>query len=300
VSAVFETALRRVPLIGRGKVRDLYDLGDRLLIVATDRISAFDVVMPTPIPDKGRILTQLSLFWFRLLADVAPNHVVGEDLAGMDLDADERALLAGRALVVRKARVFPFECVARGWLAGSGWKDYQASGAICGVPLPGGLRHADRLPNPVFTPATKATSGHDQNVPFATMVEALGRATASQLAELTLALYGRAARYAEERGIAIADTKFEFGLIDGAITLVDEALTPDSSRFWPADAVTPGDTPPSFDKQFLRDWLEGPRGWNKAAPGPALPESVVVGTRSRYLEAFARLTGHDFDEAKYA
>jgi len=295
VSTVFTTALRRIPLAARGKVRDVYDLGDRLLIVATDRISAFDVVMATPIPDKGRVLTRLSRFWFDLLAGEAPNHLIGEQLDDIALDDDERFLLAGRAMIVRKAEVFPFECVARGYLAGSGWKDYQAAGAICGVPLPAGLRLAERLPEPIFTPATKAASGHDQNVTFAAMVDALGAATATCLASLTLTLYDRAAAHARTRGIVIADTKFEFGLIDGTITLVDEVLTPDSSRFWPADAVRPGQTPPSFDKQPLRDWLEHESGWDKTVPGPTLPATVVEGTRARYIEAYERLVGERFD-----
>jgi phosphoribosylaminoimidazole-succinocarboxamide synthase len=294
MTTVFQTALRRLPLLARGKVRDLYDLGDRLLFVACDRISAFDVVMPTPIPDKGRILTQTSLFWFGLLADLAPNHVIGEDLTGLDLDGDERALLAGRALVVRKARVYPFECVARGWLAGSAWKDYARTGAVCGVPLPVGLRQSERLARPIFTPATKAASGHDENVDLDAMITALGEPTARRLAETTLALYERAVDYAQARGIVIADTKFEFGLVDGTLTLVDEALTPDSSRFWPADAVRPGESPPSFDKQPLRDWLEGLAEWNKTAPGPALPPEIVAGTRARYIEAYERLTGRTF------
>ncbi|MEX2650448.1 MAG: phosphoribosylaminoimidazolesuccinocarboxamide synthase [Alphaproteobacteria bacterium] len=294
MSTVFTTALRRIPLAARGKVRDIYDLGERLLIVATDRISAFDVVMATPIPDKGRVLTRLSRFWFGLLAGEAPNHLIGEELDDLPLDDDERALLVGRAMIVRKAKVFPFECVARGYLAGSGWKDYQAAGAICGVALPAGLRLAERLPQPIFTPATKAASGHDENVPFAAMIDALGAATARRLARLTLALYNRAAAHAETRGIVIADTKFEFGLIDGTIALVDEVLTPDSSRFWPADAVRPGATPPSFDKQPLRDWLERESGWNKSAPGPTLPATVVEGTRARYIEAYERLVGEPF------
>ena len=295
MTAVFQTSLRRLPLIARGKVRDLYDLGDHLLFVACDRISAFDVVMPTAIPDKGRILTAMSLFWFDRLGALMPNHVVGDDLGGLDLDADERAQLAGRALIVRKAKVVPFECVARGWLAGSGWKDYQRTGAVCGVRLPTGLLQSERLPAPIFTPATKAASGHDENVPFATMEVALGAETARRLAATTLALYGAAAAYAETRGIVIADTKFEFGTIDGTLTLVDEALTPDSSRFWPAEAAIPGTTPPSFDKQPLRDWLEALPGWGKVAPGPTLPPEVVAGTRARYLEAYERLTGRPFD-----
>ncbi|MBM3585692.1 MAG: phosphoribosylaminoimidazolesuccinocarboxamide synthase [Alphaproteobacteria bacterium] len=295
MTAVFQTSLRRLPLTARGKVRDLYDLGDQLLFVACDRISAFDVVMPTPIPDKGRILTAMSLFWFERLGALVPNHVVGDDLGGLDLDADERAHLAGRALIVRKAKVVPFECVARGWLAGSGWKDYQRTGAVCGVALPTGLRQSERLPAPIFTPATKAGSGHDENVPFAAMEAALGASTARRLAETTLDLYGAAAAYAETRGIVIADTKFEFGTIDGVLTLVDEALTPDSSRFWPAEAAIPGTTPPSFDKQPLRDWLEALQGWGKVAPGPTLPPEVVAGTRARYLEAYQRLTGRPFD-----
>jgi phosphoribosylaminoimidazole-succinocarboxamide synthase len=294
VSTVFQSELRRIPLLARGKVRDIYDLGDRLLIIASDRISAFDVVMATPIPDKGRILTGLSRFWFERLGAVVPNHWIGEDLTGLPLDDDERRMLEGRAMIVRKARVFPFECVARGYLAGSGWKDYQASGAVSGVALPKGLRLADRLPETIFTPATKARSGHDVNVAFEAMAGALGAPTAQRLKTLTLALYGAAARHAETRGIIIADTKFEFGLIEGEVALVDEVLTPDSSRFWPKAEVRPGETPPSFDKQPLRDWLENESGWTKTVPGPLLPDAIVEGTRARYIEAFERLVGRRF------
>jgi len=294
MSAVFETRLARLPLLARGKVRDVYDLGQRLLIVATDRISAFDAVFPTPIPDKGRVLTQLSLFWFTELASQVPNHLIGEDLAGLDLDPAERTMLAGRAMVVKKAKVFPIECVARGYLAGSGWKEYRARGSVCGVALPQGLREADRLPEPIFTPATKAETGHDENIPFARMEQIVGAGPAAALRAQTLQIYARAAALALARGIVIADTKFEFGLVEGRITLVDEALTPDSSRFWPVDAYRPGGSPPSFDKQYLRDWVERSSGWNKEPPAPPLPAEVVQATRERYLEAFARLTGRPF------
>jgi len=293
--AVLETLLPGLPSPRRGKVRDVYDLGDRVLLVATDRISAFDAVLSPGIPDKGKILTGLSNFWFRKFAGDVPNHLVETDAArfGGAL-APHRALLEGRAVLARKCRVVPFECVARGFLAGSGWKDYRATGRVCGHPLPPGLREADRLQEPLFTPATKAETGHDENVPFASMASALGESLAARLRDLTLTLYGAAAAYAEERGILLADTKFEFGL-DGAggVVWIDEALTPDSSRFWPKDTWKPGGSPPSYDKQFVRDFLER-IGWNKTPPAPLLPPDVVAGTRARYVEAYEKLTGTRF------
>jgi phosphoribosylaminoimidazole-succinocarboxamide synthase len=272
-----------------GKVRDLYRYPDgRLLFVASDRISAYDWVLPTPIPDKGRVLTQLSLWWFEQLADLVPHHVVSTDVP---------AAVAGRAMVTLPLAMFPVECVSRGYLAGSGLTDYQRTGAVCGVPLPPGLVDGSRLPSPIFTPATKAELGeHDENVDFDAVVVTVGRADAEQLRDLTLRVYGRAEQIARERGIVLADTKFEFGRDgDGRIRLADEVLTPDSSRFWPADAWQPGHAQPSFDKQFVRDWLTSPAsGWDRhsgQAP-PALPDEVVAATRAKYLEAFERLTGH--------
>jgi len=277
----------------RGKVRDIYDLGDRLLLVATDRLSAFDVVMPTPIPDKGRVLTQLSLFWFNLLRDVIPNHVLSatEFPAPFDKHAGE---LEGRSMVVRKTHPLPIECVARGYLSGSGWKEYQANGTVCGIKLPAGLRESDKLPEPIFTPATKAVSGHDENIPFERAAEIIGKPLAEQVRAVTLDIYRRASAHAEPRGILLADTKFEFGILDGALIWIDEALTPDSSRFWPAAQYKPGGPQPSFDKQFVRDYLERIR-WPKTPPGPALPPEVVDGTRAKYREAYRILVGRELD-----
>ena len=293
--AVLETSLQGLPLPRRGKVRDIYDLGDRVLLVATDRISAFDAVLSPGIPDKGKILTGLSNFWFRKFAGVVPNHLLETDAARFPEPlARHRDLLSGRAVLARKCRVVPFECVARGYLAGSGWKDYRKTGAICGHRLPTGLLEADRLPEPIFTPATKAESGHDENVSFEAMAQGAGDALAGRLRDLTLALYSGAAAYAEERGILLADTKFEFGLNEGGeVVWIDEALTPDSSRFWPKDTWKPGGSPPSYDKQFVRDFLEK-TGWNKTPPAPVLPADVVAGTRARYVEAFEKLTGSPF------
>ena len=277
----------------RGKVRDIYDLGDRLLLVATDRLSAFDVVMPTPIPDKGRVLTQLSLFWFNLLHDVIPNHVLSstEFPAPYDKFTDD---LAGRSMVVRKTHPLPIECVARGYLSGSGWKEYKANGTVCGIKLPSGLRESDKLPEPVFTPATKASSGHDENISFDRAAEIVGKPLAEQVRATTLEIYRRASAHAEPRGILLADTKFEFGLLDGQLIWIDEALTPDSSRFWPASQYAPGGPQPSFDKQFVRDYLERIE-WPKTPPGPELPRDVVEGTRAKYREAYRILVGHELD-----
>lgn len=282
--------------VRRGKVRDVYDLGDQLLIVATDRISAFDCVMPNGIPDKGRILTALSLFWFELLSDFE-NHLIASDVA--DYPTHLKAFegqIAGRSMLVRKADVVPIECVARGYLAGSGWAEYQRSQTVCGVELPAGLKQCDRLPFPIFTPATKEESGHDVNVDFAETARRVGDALARDLRDRTLRLYARAAAHALDRGVVIADTKFEFGLLpaDGAtparLILVDEALTPDSSRFWPAEKYEPGRDQDSFDKQFVRNWLEG-QPWDKTPPAPMLPRDVVQGTRAKYVEAYEKLTG---------
>ena len=279
--------------VRRGKVRDVYDVGDgTLVIVATDRISAFDVILPDGIPDKGKILTALSLFWFDRLG--VESHLISADVA--EYPAVVRPFaeqLVGRSMHVRKAEVIPVECVARGYLAGSGWVEYQRSRSVCGVPLPAGLRLGDKLPGPIFTPAAKAEQGHDENIPFERVVAGQGERMAGELRDRTLDLYRRAADYAATRGIIVADTKFEFGLIDGKLTLVDEVLTPDSSRFWPADGYAPGREQPSFDKLFVRDWL-GRQTWDKAPPAPRLPVEVIAGTRARYLEAYERLTGRPF------
>jgi len=292
-TVVSETHLEGLK-VRRGKVRDVYDLGDRLLIVATDRISAYDVIMPTPIPDKGRLLTGLSLWWFEYLADLTPNHLVTTDVRRMGPAAKAHAdVLAGRSMLCRKAKVFPVECVVRGYLAGSGWREYQASGTVCGIRLPAGLRQCDRLPEPIFTPATKAETGHDENISFDQAKKILGAEAATTLRDRSLAVYQKAAEYAAGRGILIADTKFEWGEADGRIILVDEVLTPDSSRFWPADTYEPGRDQPSFDKQFLRNWLDT-LDWNKTPPGPQLPPDIVAKTRAKYVEAYERLTGKKF------
>ncbi|HKM67186.1 MAG TPA: phosphoribosylaminoimidazolesuccinocarboxamide synthase [Candidatus Acidoferrum sp.] len=288
-----ETNFAGIAPLARGKVRDIYDLGDRLLLVATDRLSAFDVVMPTPIPDKGRVLTQLSLFWFNLLKDVIPNHVVSttEFPAPFDQHKDE---LAGRSMVVKKTKPLPIECVARGYLSGSGWKEYQATSKICGISLPPGLRESDKLPEVIFTPATKAASGHDENIPFERAAEMLGKELAEKVRNVTLEIYRRASAYAAPRGILLADTKFEFGLLNGELIWIDEALTPDSSRFWPAAEYKPGGPQPSFDKQFVRDYLERIQ-WPKTPPGPDLPPDVVAATRAKYREAYRILVGRELD-----
>jgi len=277
----------------RGKVRDIFDLGDRLLLVATDRISAFDYVLPSGIPDKGRILTQLSLFWFERTGHIVRNHIVSgnvDDFPGMAAHAQ---ILRGRSMLVRKTTPIPIECVARGYLAGSGWKEYKATGTVCGIALPPGLRESDRLPAPIFTPATKASSGHDVNISEQDAGHLIGTELIGRLRDLTLALYTFGAAHAESCGIILADTKFEFGVLPSAdLLLIDEALTPDSSRYWPRDQYEPGRPQPSFDKQFVRDFLEDIH-WNKQPPVPALPDWVVTGTRDKYLEAFRRLTGHD-------
>jgi phosphoribosylaminoimidazole-succinocarboxamide synthase len=282
-----------VKLHGRGKVRDIYDLGDHFLIVATDRLSAFDVVLPTPIPDKGKVLTQMSAFWFDHFKSFVPNHVVSTDVreypANIRQFSDQ---LEGRSMLVRKAKVFPVECVARGFLTGSGLKDYNKTGKVCGIALPAGLRDSDRLPQPIFTPATKAETGHDENISEEEAGRIVGADAIKRLKELTLSIYARAVEFASTRGIIICDTKFEFGVIDGQITIVDEMLTPDSSRFWPASEYSPGKPQPSFDKQFVRDYLER-IGWNKQPPAPELPAEIVEATSAKYREALRILTGRD-------
>jgi phosphoribosylaminoimidazole-succinocarboxamide synthase len=288
---VWETNLEGARFLSRGKVRDLYEIGGDLLLIASDRLSAFDVVLPTPIPDKGRVLTQLSLFWFNLLRDVIPNHVITTTDFPAALTAHKN-ILEGRTMLCRKTEPIPIECVVRGYLAGSGWKDYQKTGAVCGIPLPKGLRDSDALPEPIFTPATKATSGHDENISIEQAGGIIGKPLAERLRDISLEIYRRAVAYAQPRGIMLADTKFEFGLIGNELIWIDEALTPDSSRFWPAAAYQPGHAQPSFDKQYVRDYLEQ-IGWNKQPPGPVLPPEVVTQTRAKYREAYQRLTGHE-------
>jgi phosphoribosylaminoimidazole-succinocarboxamide synthase len=288
-----ETQFAGLTPSARGKVRDIYDLGDKLLIVATDRLSAFDVILPTPIPDKGRVLTQLSLFWFDLLKDVIPNHVLSASEFPVPF-AGYREELAGRSMVVRKTQPLPIECVVRGYLSGSGWKDYKATGKICGITLPAGLRESERLPTPIFTPSTKASAGHDENIPIEKVIAEIGEELATRVRATSVDLYQRAAAYAEPRGILLADTKFEFGMLDGELIWIDEAFTPDSSRFWPATRYQAGGPQPSFDKQFVRDYLERIH-WAKTPPGPELPAEVVGATREKYLEAFRILTGHDLN-----
>jgi len=282
--------------VKRGKVRDIYDLGDRLVLVASDRISAFDVVMPNGIPWKGLLLTQISNFWFRKLADKIENHIIDTDPGRLpDPFRSQGETFAGRSIVVRKLKIVPIECVARGYLSGSGWKEYQATGTICGIKLAAGLRQCDKLPEPIFTPATKAVSGHDENISLRSASEIVGLATMEKLKAMTLELYTSAAEYAAERGIIIADTKFEFGLTaDNTLMLADEALTPDSSRFWPADGYEPGHDQPSFDKQYVRNFLET-LDWDKTPPGPELPGNVVEGTSKRYIEAYEKLIGQVFE-----
>ena len=291
-TALFETHFPGLTLTARGKVRDIYDLGDALLIVASDRISAFDVVMNDPIPDKGKILTQISTFWFEKVGDLAPTHLLATDVGKFPAVCRPYAdVLRDRSMYVTKARVVPFECVVRGYLSGSGWKEYREQGTVCGIRLPRGLVESDRLAEPIFTPATKEEVGtHDQNVSFDRMARDLGGELAERLRALSLAVYGRARDIAEARGIILADTKFEFGLVGETVILVDEVLTPDSSRFWPKDAYKPGGPQPSFDKQFLRDYLET-LDWNKTAPAPPLPAEIVRKTGEKYMEALVRLTG---------
>ena len=290
---VFRTEFPDVKLLGRGKVRDLYEVDGNLLIVATDRLSAFDVVLPTPIPDKGRVLTQLSLFWFNQLASVVPHHVITATEFPAAL-AKYAGVLKGRAMLVRRTEPVPIECVVRGYITGSGLKEYRATGAVCGIALPPGLRESEKLPEAIFTPSTKATEGHDENISFEETARRIGPALAGQLRDVSLELYKRASEYAAKRGIIIADTKMEFGLLDRKLIWIDEALTPDSSRFWPADKYEAGKSQPSFDKQFVRNYLEE-IGWAKQPPGPELPPNVVAGTRAKYREAYQRLTGRELD-----
>ncbi len=289
---VIHTRLHGLAPHRQGKVRDIYEVDDRLLMIATDRISAFDYVLASGIPDKGKVLTQLSAFWFEQTRDIVPNHVISTDVARYPVEFHaDAAMLAGRSMLVRKANPVPIECVARGYLSGSGWKDYVATGAVCGIALPAGMRESDRLPQPIFTPATKATSGHDVNISEAEAGRLVGETLIATLRRLTLALYAFGTAHAESHGIILADTKFEFGLTeDESVMLIDEVMTPDSSRYWPKDQYRPGGPQPSFDKQYVRDYLEQIR-WNKQPPVPALPDDVVMRTREKYLEAFRRLAG---------
>jgi phosphoribosylaminoimidazole-succinocarboxamide synthase len=296
MTALLTTDLGAIPLLGRGKVRDLYAIDDALLLVATDRISAFDHVLGTGIPGKGKILTQISLFWFELLADLVPNHIITAKVEEFPASLQPYARqLEGRSMLVKRAHMFPVECVARGYLAGSGWKEYKAKGTVCGIELPKGLQDGSRLPEALFTPSTKSQDGsHDENISFAAVEKVVGAETAHELRRLTLALYRKAGDHAESRGLILADTKFEFGVTGERIVLADEVLTPDSSRFWEGATWKPGGAQPSFDKQFVRDFLESIQ-WNKQAPAPSLPDDVVERTLAKYLEAFRRLTGQDLD-----
>jgi len=281
--------------VKKGKVRDLYETDAGILMVASDRVSVYDVVLPTPIPDKGKVLTGLSVFWFDKLGDIVGNHLISTNADDFPPEAKEHAdALRGRTMLVRPAEVVPIECVARGYITGSGWREYRESRSVCGIELPHGLKESQKVPEPIFTPATKADEGHDENITFEQACDIAGAERMKSLRELTLALYSTAAAYAEERGIIIADTKFEFGVIDGEIALVDEALTPDSSRFWPVDAWEPGGSVPSFDKQYVRDWTDA-QGWDHSPPGPELPDDVVTNTRGKYVEAYERLTNQPFD-----
>ena len=302
MTVIRETNFPGIAPAARGKVRDIYDLGDKLLIVATDRLSAFDVVMPTPIPDKGKVLTQLSLFWFDFLQNVIPNHILGATDFPAPFDAYHEQL-AGRAMLVRKTQPLPIECVVRGYLSGSGWKEYRATGKVCGIALPSGLRESDKLPEPIFTPATKANSGHDENISFERAAELIGQPLAEKVRAISIEIYNRASAYAAPRGVLLADTKFEFGLLNNLcpdreaaaeLIWIDEALTPDSSRFWPASQYRPGGAQPSFDKQFVRDYLERIQ-WPKTPPGPELPPDVVAATRAKYREAYRILVGHELN-----
>ncbi|HVY92634.1 MAG TPA: phosphoribosylaminoimidazolesuccinocarboxamide synthase [Bryobacteraceae bacterium] len=297
-SVITKTDLPGIELKARGKVRDVYSvpdkmLGDPLLFIATDRISAFDCVLPQGIPDKGRVLTQMSLFWFELLKDVAPNHLITANVDEYPAPLHAyRDQLEGRSMLVKRCQMEPVECVARGYVVGSGWKDYKKTGAICGIPLPAGLKECQQLPEPIYTPSTKAETGHDENISFEETVKLVGKERATTLRDLTLKVYSTAAKHAASRGIILADTKFEFGWHDGKLLLADEVLTPDSSRYWPADSYEPGKAQPSFDKQFVRDYLET-LDWNKQPPAPPLPEDVIAKTSDKYREAYKRITGRD-------
>jgi phosphoribosylaminoimidazole-succinocarboxamide synthase len=289
--ALLQTQIEHFP-VRRGKVRDIYDLGDRLLLVTTDRISAFDWVLSGGIPDKGRVLTQMSAFWFELLA--VPNHLISVNVREFGLPADvDPAPLEGRSMLVRKSQVIPVECVVRGYLSGSGWREYLAGGTVCGIRLPLGLRESDRLPEPIFTPATKEEQGHDMNISFDEMARRIGAPLATELRDRSLAIYGKGAEHAATRGILIADTKLEWGVINDEVILIDEVMTPDSSRFWPASQYHPGRPQPSYDKQYVRDWLET-TSWDKNTPPPGLPDEVIVRTREKYIEAYEKLTGRSF------
>ncbi|HEY2858196.1 MAG TPA: phosphoribosylaminoimidazolesuccinocarboxamide synthase [Terracidiphilus sp.] len=292
MTALLKSDLGNIPLLGRGKVRDLYAIGEDLLLVASDRISAFDHVLGTGIPGKGKILTQISLFWFNLLSDIVPNHLIASDVRDFPVELHPYGdQLEGRSMLVKRAQMFPIECVARGYLAGSGWKEYQMGGTVCGIALPAGLQDGSRLPEPLFTPASKSQDGsHDENISFDRVEEAVGERDAAELRRLTMAIYAKAAAHAESRGLILADTKFEFGRVGDRILLADEVLTPDSSRFWDAKLWRPGGAQPSFDKQFVRDYLESIH-WNKQAPAPSLPDDVAARTQAKYLEAFHLLTG---------
>lgn len=292
MTALLQSNLGNIPLLGRGKVRDLYDVDGALLLVATDRISAFDHVLGTGIPGKGKILTQISLFWFEMMADIVPNHLITADVHEFPASLQPYAeQLEGRSMLVKRASMFPVECVARGFLAGSGWKEYLTHGTVCGIPLPAGLQDGSRLPEPIFTPATKSQDGsHDENIAFSEVEKVVGHADAAELRRLTLAIYNKAAAHAESRGLILADTKFEFGRVGETIVLADEVLTPDSSRFWDGSTWNPGGPQPSYDKQFVRDYLEAIH-WNKQAPAPGLPKDVAERTQAKYLEAFRLLTG---------
>ncbi len=293
-TALMKTSIAQYPS-RRGKVRDVYDLGDKLLIVATDRISAYDVVLPNGIPDKGRVLTQISVFWFHLLADITPNHLISAAITDLPGDLrDQGDELDGRFMLCHKAKVVPIECIVRGYLAGSGWKEYQKSGTVCGIKLPAGLKQCSELPEPIFTPSTKAEEGHDENISFERGCELVGKETMTQLRDRSIQVYLAARNHAAERGIIVADTKFEFGRDNsGKMILIDEVLTPDSSRFWPADEYKPGRDQPSFDKQFVRDYLDE-IGFDRQPPGPILPAEIVYKTRQKYIEAYTRLTGREF------
>jgi phosphoribosylaminoimidazole-succinocarboxamide synthase len=289
---VLTTDFPGLKLAARGKVRDIYDLGEALLIVTTDRISAFDVIMNEGIPNKGYVLTQISAFWFRQMEDIIKNHIISTEVTDFPKECQPYAeILAGRSMLVKKASPLPAECIVRGYISGSGWKDYQQTGSVCGIKLPEGLKESDRLPQPIFTPSTKAELGtHDENISFETMAELCGEDTAKKVRDVTLAIYQKARDIADAKGIIIADTKFEYGLYQGELIIIDECMTPDSSRFWPKDSYHPGGPQPSFDKQFLRDYLET-LDWNKSAPAPPLPEEIVAKTAEKYMEALVRLTG---------
>ncbi len=288
--------LEGLQLVKQGKVREMYRTPAGIVMVASDRISAYDVILPTPIPDKGAVLTGLSAYWFERTKGIVPNHEISTQVDDYPTEAKQHAAeLRGRSMLVRETEPVPIECVARGYITGSGWKEYQKTGSVCGIALPKGLTESDQLPEPIFTPATKAESGHDENITFEQAAEIAGTDTMTALRDFTLQLYVTAAEHARERGIIIADTKFEFGLLDGEVILIDEALTPDSSRFWPAPEYEPGRGQPSFDKQYVRDWLDA-SGWDHTPPGPDLPPDVVQNTRAKYVEAYERITGKSFDE----